>query len=123
MTQTLIFRNDSIKNTARHWIDIAPVGTVVTFKQSKRSVPQNSRLWAMLTCVSTQLEWHGMKYTPEDWKDFFMHSLKRAKFMPDENGGYVPVGMSTSALSKQDHADLTMIIEEFAARNDVNLGE
>ena len=123
MTATLIIRNEGIRSRARHWINIAPVNTIVTFKQSKRSVPQNDRMWAMLSCVSNQLLWHGMKYSPENWKDFFMHSLNRSKFMPDENGGYVPIGMSTSALSKKDHSDLTMIIEEFAARNEVDLEE
>lgn len=123
MVATLILRNDNIKATARYWIGIAPPDTVVTFKKPKRSIPQNDRMWAMLTIVSRECEWHGMKYVPEDWKDYFFHSLKRSKFMPDENGGYVPVGMHTSTLNKQDHSDLTMIIEEFCARNEIDLGE
>ena len=123
MPATLVLRNEATKAKAHEWVNIAPPDTVVTFKKPKRSTPQNDRMWAMLTIVSNECEWHGMKYPPEDWKDYFFHSLKRGKFMPDENGGYVPVGMSTSRLNKQDHSDLTMIIEEFCARNEIDLGE
>ena len=123
MPATLVLRNDTIKAKAHEWVNIAPPDTVVTFKKPRRSTPQNDRMWAMLTIVATECEWQGMKYPPEDWKDYFFHSLKRGRFMPDENGGYVPVGMSTSKLNKQDHSDLTMIIEEFCARNEIDLGE
>lgn len=108
---------------AMDWIRRAPPGTRITFQGPKRSTPQNDRMWAMLTAISVQLLWHGQYWPPEDWKDFFMSALSREKFMPKEEGGFVLVGRSTSRLSKQEHSDLTALIEAFAARHDVDLGE
>lgn len=99
----------------------APNGYRVTLQETKRTVPQNDRMWAMLTCVSTQLEWHGQRYTPEQWKDYFMHSLNGGAFMPSEEGGMIPIGRSTSKLGKQEHSLLTEIIEGFAERHGVDL--
>lgn len=123
MSATLILVSDKIKNVAHHYINIAPAETIVTFTKPSRTKLQNARMWAMLEKVAENCDWHGMKYCKEDWKDYFFHSLKRSKWMPDESGGYVPVGMHTSTLNKQDHADLTMILEEFCARNEIDLGD
>jgi hypothetical protein len=49
----------------------------VEFKAPKRSLPQNDRMWAMLTDVATQLPWHGIKLSPDDWKLIFLDALKR----------------------------------------------
>ena len=43
--------------------------------------------------------------------------------MPAEGGGMVPIGMRTSDLSKAEFGDLIVVIQEFAARNDVVLGD
>lgn len=108
---------------AREWIARAPHGTRVTFQGPKRSTPQNDRMWALLTDVSTQLVWHGQRYSPEEWKDYFMHAYRGEKWMPAEEGGMVPIGRATSKLSKEEHSELTTIIEAFAARHGVELDE
>lgn len=61
--------------------------------------------------------------TPEAWKDYFMHMYQGAVWMPHEDGGMVPVGRSTSRLSKVEHSELTALIEAFAARHNVDLKE
>lgn len=121
----LILTSDEDRDKARHWVGIAPSGTAVEFKRGKRSVPQNSRMWAMLTAVSEQLVWHGMKLSPEDWKLVFMDALNRElRIVPNIDGtGFVNLGTSTSRLTKAEHSDLTMIIEAFAAKHEINLGE
>lgn len=119
----VIIRDDADRHKAKHWIDRAPHNTRVEFKTSKRSTPQNDRMWAMLTAISDQLVWHGSKYPPEDWKDYFMHSLSGARFMPHDEGGMIPIGRRTSRLTKDEHSDLTALIEVFAARQGVDLGE
>ena len=100
-----------------------PAGWRVTVQETKRTVPQNDRMWAMLTAVSTQLVWHGQRYSPNDWKDYFMHAMNGGRFMSSEDGGMVPIGRSTSNLGKQEHSLLTEIIEGFADRNGVDLME
>lgn len=124
MTRAVVTVNTEAERTmAMHWLSAAKLGFTVTFKRSKRSTPQNDRMWVLLTAVSNQLVWHGSKYPPESWKDYFMHSLQGGRFMPHEDGGMVPIGRSTSALTKDEHSDLTMIIEAFAARQGVDLSQ
>jgi hypothetical protein len=79
-------------------------------------------MWLILSEVSRQLVWHGQKYKPEDWKDFFVHAYKGSRFMPgDEGQGMVPIGRSTSDLSKEEHGELMTLMESFCARHDVTL--
>lgn len=117
----VILQSPSDYRKIHHWIDQAPKGTRVELKAPRRSVDQNSRMWLMLTEVSRQLVWHGQKYAPPEWKDYFMHALRGEKWMPFEDGGMIPIGRSTSDLSKVEHADLTALIEAFCARQSVTL--
>tara|TARA_R110002111_G_scaffold170741_3_gene236437 strand:+ start:288 stop:668 length:381 start_codon:yes stop_codon:yes gene_type:complete len=115
-------RNSNRESLARKLMSL-PNGWRVEFKETKRTIPQNDRMWVFLTAVSTQLTWHGQRYTPEEWKDYFMHTLSGGRFMPAEDGGMVPIGRSTSKLGKQEHSLLTEIIEGFCERNGVILEE
>lgn len=106
------------------WLDRAIAGRLrVTFQEQKRTDAQNRLMWPYLTAISQQLEWHGQKYTPDDWKDYLMHQLGRGRWMPAEEGGMVPIGMRTSDLSKAEFGDLIVVIQAFAARNGVVLGD
>lgn len=106
------------------WLDRAAAKAMrITFQEPKRSDAQNRLMWPYLTAISRQLEWHGQKYTPDDWKDFLMHQLGRGRWMPAEEGGMVPIGMRTSDLSKDEFSDLIVVIQAFAARHGVILGD
>lgn len=100
-------------------VDRMPVGWRVEFKETKRTIPQNDRMWALLTDVSRQLVWHGQRYTPDDWKDFFCHQLNGGRWMPAEDGGMVPIGHHTSDYGKQEHSLLQDIIQAFGDRHGV----
>lgn len=115
----LTIRTEKDRAKAADWLARLPLGWRVEFKETKRSVPQNDRMWAMLTEISTQLVWHGHRYSPEDWKDYFMHALNGGRFMPSEDGGMIPIGRSTSKLGKQEHSLLTELMEGFAERHGV----
>lgn len=119
----LTIRTEKDRAKAAEWLARLPIGWRVEFKETKRTVPQNDRLWAMLTAISTQLTWHGHRYSPEDWKDYFMHAMNGGRFMPSEDGGMIPIGRSTSKLGKQEHSLLMEIIEGFAERQGVELWE
>ena len=73
----ITLRNKADRERASKWIADAPAGTRLEFKASKRSLPQNARMWAMLTDVATQVKWHGISLTPDDWKLVFLDGLKR----------------------------------------------
>ena len=105
------------------WISKAPDGFRVTVQSQQRTKKQNDRQWPMLSAISTQLVWHGQRYTPEQWRDYFMHQLSGGAFMPSEDGGMVPIGRSSSNLSKEEHCLFTDLIEAFAERQGVDLME
>jgi hypothetical protein len=103
------------------WAFKAPPGTRVEFKAPKRTIPQNDRMWAMLTDVSHQLAWHGIKLSPDDWKLVFLDALKReVRMVPNIDGnGFVNLGRSSSDLSVGEMSDLMEIIAAFGARHGV----
>lgn len=114
---------DKVRSKLHAWIDRAPIGMIVEFREAKRTLDQNAKLWPMLTDISQQLVWHGQKYPPEDWKDHLMHQLRGGRWMPAEDGGMVPIGFRTSELSKVEFADLIEVIYAFGARQGVEWSE
>lgn len=117
----IVLWNEADQKKAWSYIAQAPVGTRLEFKTPKRSIPQNDRLWLLLTEVARQLDWHGSKYTPEEWKDFFMHAFRGEKWMPAEDSGMVPIGRSTSQLGKDEFGEFMALIEAFCARHAIKL--
>lgn len=117
----LILDGAAARAKATAWIAKAPSGTRIEFKASKRSLDQNSRMWAMLTDVATQLPWHGLKLTPDDWKLVFLDALKReVRLVPNIEGtGFVNISRSSSDLSKDEMSQLIELIAEFGARHNV----
>lgn len=120
----VLWNSESREKVAR-WAMSLPFGTRVEFKEPKRSTDQNARMWAMLTDVATQLPWHGIKLTPDDWKLVFLDALKReVRMVPNLDGnGFVNLGRSSSDLSKAEMSDLMEIIAEFGARHGVQFNE
>ena len=105
---------------ASAWIASAPVNTRVEFKAPRRSIDQNSLLWARLTEIAQQVEWYGQHMSAEDWKDVFTASLRKARVVPGiDPGTYVPLGMRTSDMSKAEMGMLLDLIDAFAAERGV----
>lgn len=103
------------------WAAKAPAGTRVEFKRSKRTLPQNDLMWSRLTDVARQLDWHGQKLSPDDWKLVFLDSLKReTRIVPNIDGdGFVSLGRSSSDLSKDEMSELIDLIAAFGANHGV----
>lgn len=112
---------DSDRKRAAKYLAQAPWGTRVEFKAAKRTTDQNSRMWAMLTDVSEQVPWHGMRLRPDDWKLLFMDALKRElRVVPNIDGnGFVNLGRSSSDLTKGEMSDLIEIVFAFGAKHGV----
>lgn len=121
----LVLINDEIRAKAKDWVSRAPDGTRLTFVGPKRSLPQNDRLHAALTAVASQATYHGLKLSVEDWKLLFLDALNReVRMVPNLDGnGFVNLGRSTSALSKEDFSGLIDIVQEWAARNGIELSQ
>jgi len=92
---------------------------VIEVKEKTRSTEQNSRMWALLTDVSRQVDWYGQKLTPEEWKDVFSASLKKQKAVPGLDGGFVILGQRTSKMSIREMGELMELIEAFGAQKGV----
>ena len=118
---TVTISSDQARTRAVQIVRQAPAGSRVDVKAAKRSLPQNDRMWAMLTEVARQLPWHGVKLRPDDWKLIFLDALTRElRTVPNLDGtGFVNLGRSSSDLSKTEMTDLIEVIFKFGAQHGV----
>lgn len=122
MTRYLIpIRSTTDRVRAAKFLAAAPFGTRVEFKAEKRSTDQNAKMWAMLTEISQQVPWHGVRLRPDDWKLIFLDALKRElRMVPNLDGtGFVNLGRSSSDLSKGEMSDLIELMHSFGAQRGV----
>jgi len=103
------------------WIGRSQPGTRVEFKGAKRTLPQNDRMWAMLTDIATQKKHFGRHYTPDQWKAIFMQACGRElQFIPMlEGDGVIPWGLSSSDLSKEEMSNLIAFMEAWGAQSGI----
>ena len=98
----------------------------VTIEEAKptRSLEQNSRMWALLTDVSRQVEWPVdgklQRLSPEDWKTILTAALtKGQRVAQGVDGGFVMLGTSTSRMKVGEMCELQDLIEAFGAERGV----
>lgn len=120
----LIIKGEQERQKATHWVSKAPLGTRIEFRSSNRSLPQNDLLWARLTEIATSVVWYGQKLSAEDWKCVFTASLRKTRVVPGIDAGtYVPLGMQTSRMTKDEMTMLLDLIDAFAAERGVTFSE
>lgn len=124
MHSAIIRKGPAGRSFAYRLVDCAPEGSIVEVKPPRRTIPQNDRLWAMLTQISAAKP-EGRTLTPDVWKAIFMHSLDHEQRfeMALDGRGFVPLGFRSSKLSKAQMSDLMTFIEEYAARHRIELEE
>jgi hypothetical protein len=106
------------------WAKNAPVNSTVEFRSPRRSSDQNSLMWSLLTQVSRNVIWYGEKLSPDDWKDIFSASLRKAHVVPGIDAGTkVPLGMRTSQMTKDEISALIELIYAFGAEHEVKFRE
>jgi hypothetical protein len=76
-------------------------------------------MWAMLQDIADQVEWHGQKLTPDDWKHIFSASLKKQRAVQGIDGGFVVLGQSTSRMTKAEMSDMQELMAAFGAERGV----
>lgn len=95
-------------------------GTVLlTLGRMVRSLAQNNRMWAVLTDIAKQVEWHGMTLSKEDWKEMFSAIQGNQRVVPGLQGGFVVLGVPTRKQDKQWFSDLFELINSFGAEHNV----
>lgn len=119
--RTVVLNTPAARETVARWALKVSDGTRVEFKAAKRTLPQNDRMWAMLTDISRQKEHCGRRYTPDQWKALFLHALGReVQFLPALDGStFIPWGQSSSDLSKEEMSALIDLILAWGAQNGV----
>lgn len=126
MTRYLVtLRSTADRERAMRLVNVAPFGSRVEVKAAKRSMPQNDRMWAMLTEVALQVPWNDQTLRPDDWKEIFLHALKRelrmVKGLDDEP---IILGRASSSdLTKSEMSDLIELIFKFGAEHGVAFQE
>lgn len=117
----LILANDALRAKAADWCARLPLYTRVEFKGPKRTIPQNDRMWAMLTEVAAQVKYHGMHLSEDDWKLIFLDGLgQEVRIVPNMSGtGFVNLGRSSSKLSVEEMTNLIELIFAYGAQNGV----
>lgn len=122
---TVVINTNAEREKIAKWAWGVPFGTRVEFKEVKRTLPQNDRMWAMLTDVSRQVLWHGIRMSADDWKLVFMDALKRElRMVPNLEGtGFVSLGRSSSDLSIEEMTGMIELIFQFGANHGVTFHE
>ncbi len=111
------------KEYAKQCIDLAQEDHVCIIKQKTRTLEQNAKMWSMLSDISKQVIWYGMKLQDEEWKDVLTASLKGQKTVPGMNGGFVVTGSRTSKMGIKEMSDVIELAYAFGAEHDVKWSE
>lgn len=125
MSRALVqIKSDAERSQIATWARNVPVGTTVEFRAPRRSSDQNALMWSLLGQVSKEVVWYGQKLSSEDWKDVLTASLRHARVVPGiDPGTFVPLGMRTSQMTKEEITNLIDLIEAFGAQQGVKFRE
>jgi len=118
----IILRTRQDRGRAVRWIENAPDGTVVEFKQKGRSNDQNAAMWSVLTQINRQRPVHnGVKMSAVLWKAVFMQALGAELVMLPtlEGGGLFPFGHRSSKLTVSEMGDLITLMIAWAATEEL----
>jgi hypothetical protein len=118
----IILRTRQDRGRAVRWIETAPDGTVVEFKQKGRSNDQNAAMWSILTQINRQRPVHnGVKMSAVLWKAVFMQALGAELVMLPtlEGGGLFPFGHRSSKLTKDEMSNLIELMLSWAATEEL----
>jgi hypothetical protein len=118
---THIIHSKEDQQRAAEWCMRAPMGMRIEFKETKRTLPQNDRMWAMLTDLSQQATLGGKQFAPDQWKVIFLHALgQEIQLLPSLDGRtFVPWGQSSSDLTKDEMTGLIELMFKFGAEHGV----
>jgi len=112
------------RNLIARWAQNVPEDTTVEFRAPRRSLDQNALMWSLLQQISKQVDWYGQKLGSEDWKDVLTASLRRTRVVPGIDAGtFVPLGMRTSQMTKEEISELIELIYAFGAERGVKFRE
>ena len=114
-----VLNSDFARQRAMRAVANAPDGYIAAVEEPKRTIDQNSRLWAMLSDVAMSKPM-GRMHTPEEWKCIFMSACGwEVAFLPGLDGRFLPYGYRSSKLTKKQMTDLQDFIQAWGDENGV----
>lgn len=120
----IILRTRQDRGRAVRWVENAPDGTVVEFKQKGRSNDQNAAMWSILTQINRQRPVHnGVKMSAVLWKAVMMEACGiEVLWLPklDGNGAF-PFGYRSSKLTVSEMSDLIEKMLAWAATQELTI--
>ncbi len=115
-----ILAHATARQRAHAAIDAAPDGYYCEIKEPTRNLEQNSALWAALNDIAKQTTWHGIKLSPEEFKDLLSAGLVKSRVVPNIDGtGFVILGQRTSKMSKAMFSELLELVMAFGSERNV----
>jgi hypothetical protein len=115
----IVIRTQADRARALRWVEQAPFGMAVEFKDKNRSGDQNSAMWSLLTQITRQRPHHnGVKMSAVLWKAVFMQALGAELVMLPtlECDGLFPFGHRSSKLTVPQMSDLIELMLSWAAK-------
>lgn len=155
MKATFVVKRDNPKHMAVvafacqqiHDAAVAGDELVIKVDELTRTLPQNDKMWAMLTDIANQVGWHRARWrgdrcledghyvnleqdpratqlTTEEFKDVLTAALVRPRmFGSIDGGGIVAVGLRTSKMKKAKMRELIELIYAFGSQHEVEWTE
>jgi hypothetical protein len=119
MMHKVVLTNRFSRERFKRIVDQAPEGYIGEVREPKRTLDQNSRLWALLTDVSLSKPL-GRHHTPEEWKCIFMAACGwEVLFLAGLDGRPFPQGFRSSQLTKSQMTTLQDFIMAWGSENGV----
>jgi hypothetical protein len=117
----ITLRSQADRDKASKWAQGVTAGSKVVFHGPGRTIPQNDALHAAIRDIARQRDYHGVKLQDWEWKLLFLDALdSHVRMLPNLDGtGFVSVGKSTSALSKEEFTGLLSVVYEWGNRNGI----
>jgi hypothetical protein len=103
-----IIKTEHDRQLVAEWLAKAKIGTRIEFRGPKRTLPQNDRMWAMLTDIVRQhKQINGRQFSTEEWKCIFLQAAgAEPKMLPTLDGLGFFATSSSSILSVQEASDV-----------------
>jgi hypothetical protein len=117
--------NERDRIMARRYVDEAPPGTRIELRAARRTLPQNDRMWAMLTDIARQKEHAGRRYTPDQWKVLILHALgQEMQTAPSlDHSTFIPLGYSSRELSVSEMGEMIDFMHAWGAEHGIKFGD
>lgn len=118
---TVILNSEQARVRARRLCDIAPPGTVATFKPARRTTAQNDLMWTLLSVIAAAKP-QGRVMAADKWKSLFLDAIgKKPEWVPSLDGeSVVCSGYRSSRLSKAEMSDVIEQIYSYGAEHGVS---